>query len=292
MERRFPVISFVISEAFKNVWRSKFSGLLTILSMSFALFLVNIIATASKSLESVLGEFKNESPATIYFSKDYSEKNAQKVIKKIKLISQVKSVEFLSKEKALRIYDKKHRSDIKAILGENPLPHSAIIYLKKKQARHRDFIQLRNKIHNIDKKIEVTYQSTTILRLERYFSYFVKASLILTGIVIFVSIILVVNTIRLSIHDKRLIIRTMSLVGAKNIHIKMPFMLESIIQAILSFSVVYSVFYGLEYFLVHRFKFDLIFYPYQEYALLGLAVLMAMFGALISVRKYLKWNFR
>lgn len=286
------MIRFMIVEGFKSFFRAKFSNLLTIASVSLALCLVSIIAISSVSFESQLFRLKRETPMTLYFPNSTSEKSAKSIIQKIKEFEYISSVSFISKTKGMSNFDKLYNTDVKQIIGKNPLPHAAVIKLSKYDLSLKDFSTLKKKIKSIDTNINVIYNSRTFIKLERYIGYITKGSLALTGFVILISIILVINTIRLSIHDKRLIIRTMKLVGAKNRHIKSPFIFEAYLQGFISFGIVFGLIKYAEKLIAERFNYTLQYFEYQHIILCILAVLMTTTGARLSVRKYLKWDFK
>ena len=286
------MIRFMIVEGFKSFFRAKFSNLLAIMSISLALVLVSIIVTSSLTLESQLFRLKRETPMTIYFPQKMSQKKAVKIVEKIKDFKHVSNVEFISKEMGMKKFDTYYNTDVKKIIGKNPLPHAAAVKFSKYDLTLKDFNELRKKISSINSSIEVIFNSQTFIKLEKYIKYLTTASLIITGLVIVISVILVINTIRLSIHDKRLIIRTMKLVGAKNRHIKSPFIFEAYLQGIIAFGIVYGLIYYAGLFINERFNYQLQYYPYQHIALLVLSILMTTTGARLSVRKYLRWDFK
>lgn len=286
------MIRFMIVEGFKSFFRAKFSNLLAIVSISLALSLVSLIAIASVSFESQLFKLKRETPMTVYFPSEMNEKSAKHIIKKIKDFNNVATVQFVSKDDGISKFNTFYNTDVKKMIGNNPLPHSAVIKLSKYDLSLKDFSDLKKKIQSLNSSIEVIFNSQTFIKIERYIKYLTTASLALTGFVILISIILVINTIRLSIHDKRLIIRTMKLVGAKNRHIKSPFIFEAYLQGTIAFGIVYGLIYYSALMLQQKFDYTIQFYPYQHAALFLLSILMTTTGARLSVRKYLKWDFK
>jgi len=286
------MIRFMIVEGFKSFFRAKFSSLLTILSMVFALLLISIIAIGSVEVETQLLRLKRNTPVTIYFPLDMNESAAKKICANIRTFNGISQVNFVSKTDGIKTFNSMYNTDVKKILGKNPLPHSAVVKFSNVNITINDFTTLKTRVTKLNPNIDVIYNSEAFLKLEKYVRYLTNASLALTLFVIVVSVILMVNTIRLSIHDKRLIIRTMKLVGAKDRFIKSPFLFEGFLQSVIAFGIVLGLTYYLDKMIIQQFHYKIQFHKYHYYAIGLLSFLMTLLGTQISVRKYLKWNFR
>jgi len=120
------------------------------------------------------------------------------------------------------------------------------------------------------------------------------AGLVLGAIVILAAIFLVGNTIRLTIYARRLLIRTMKLVGATDAFVRRPFLVEGVLQGLIAGTVASGIVWGL-YRLMLRELPDLAIsyaFPHAEWALAGgivvAGVLLGWLGSFFAVRRFIK----
>jgi cell division transport system permease protein len=90
-----------------------------------------------------------------------------------------------------------------------------------------------NKIQESAGVDEVVYQGRLIEKIENFFQRFLKVLAIAAVIILFITVIIISNTIKLSVYAKRDLIRALKLIGATNTFVKLPFMIEAIIQSLI-----------------------------------------------------------
>lgn len=148
----------------------------------------------------------------------------------------VKDLRYISKEQASKIWEKENGTEFMEIMdGLNPFPASFNIRLKY------DWInsQSLEKVHQIleDQTIltvqDVTYPMAEIEQLRANTYGFIKFGLVIGAIVTLIAFYIINNTIRLAIYGKRLLIRTMQLIGATGRFIRWPFVRMGILQGML-----------------------------------------------------------
>ncbi|MCB0279820.1 MAG: permease-like cell division protein FtsX [Calditrichaeota bacterium] len=294
---------FSLSEGFKNLIRSRYTGLITTLSMIVSLLLVSSVATIAYSIRIKLKELQNQTTMMVFFDQNLSEKAASEISDKIAKFNLVKSVRFISKTEGLKEFYQKsggqNSEEVNKILGYNPLPHTAMIFIEDEQLDKTDFGELRKEINKLDSKAEIVVKTEEIQKRSRYIDYLIKGGSVVALVIITITIVLIFNTIRLSIHSKQTIITTMRLVGARDSLIKRPFVFEAILQSIFSAIVVAAItYFGIDWLNQHIDLIDtilgrsLIYHRFHFYALLVLAVAMAMIGSWFSIRKYLKFKIK
>ena len=146
-----------------------------------------------------------------------------------------KQVVYISRDSALKEHIAAIGEDPSEFLGYNPLSASLEVFLTSEYAS-TDSINsvILPRLQIFDGITNITYQKEMIELLNNNIN---KLSLILSLIalvMLFISIVLINNTIRLSIYSKRFIINTMQLVGAKNSFIRRPFVRRSIINSFIA----------------------------------------------------------
>lgn len=172
-----------------------------------------------------------------------------------------KEVVYISRDSALQEHIAAIGEDPSEFLGYNPLSASLEVFLKANYACNdsiNNVILPRLKI--FDGITDVTYQKDMISMLN---NNIYKLSLILSIIalvMLFISIVLINNTIRLSIYSKRFIINTMQLVGAKNSFIRRPFVRRSIVNSLIASILALALLVGSVYLLQTQIGVSIDFY--------------------------------
>jgi cell division transport system permease protein len=146
-----------------------------------------------------------------------------------------KKVDYISRDSALQELIIAIGEDPSEFLGYNPLSASLEVYLNAKYASV-DSIQnvILPKLQVFDGISEITYQKDMIDMLTNNINNISLILSLIALVLLFISIVLINNTIRLSIYSKRFIINTMQLVGATNSFIRRPFVLRSTINSIIA----------------------------------------------------------
>lgn len=222
----------------------------------------------------------------------------QKMIENEKYIRQT---DYVTREQARQIMQKELGEDSEALLGFNPFPASLDVYFKSDFVTIDSIENFKTRISKIPIVKEVAYQKVLLENLQRYIS--VSAIIIFTLMVIFlvVAIILINNTIRLTLYSRRFLIKSMQLVGATQGFIRRPFIIRSVTIGILGgliadVLVVALAFLVFRYYVIPNFASDMKFSDMLDYKVMAiLAIFLIIFGSLISglssfysVKKYLR----
>lgn len=150
--------------------------------------------------------------------------------KRLENTGYVKSSEYITREQAAKDLSKDLGEDFVKFLGYNPLPSSIEIQLKAAYANTDSIARIERKLLANNLVKEVVYQKSLIDQVN---SNIRKISLVLLSfsfILLVISIILINNTIKLSIYSRRFLIRSMQLVGATENFIRLPFVKRSIVH--------------------------------------------------------------
>lgn len=206
----------------------------------------------------------------------------------------VKSTEYITKEEASKRLADILGEDFVEFLGdeENPLLPSIDVRLNAAWANNDSLVIIEQFILQNENVKEVYYQKSLVHLINKNIR---KISLVLLGfslLLLLIAIALINNTIRLSVYSKRLIIRSMQLVGATQGFIRKPFLLRGIAQGILSALIALLLLTGImatlqqnipELTLITSNKLMLILYG----SVLILGVLVSGFSTFFAVSKYL-----
>ncbi len=294
----------IIKYGVQGFWRNGWLSTTTIFIMVLVLIVFAGLITFNFISKSVLQTVQDKIDISVYFNIDAPEDDILKIKKDLENLTEVKSVEYISRDKALAIFMERHQDDeliSKALekLEDNPLSASFNIkaYDPEEYTIIADYLDDESLKHLISR---VTYAQKAVVidRLTRIINTSEKIGFILTIFLAFVAIVVTFNTIRLAIYSSREEIEIMRLVGAPNSFIRGPFVIEGIIHgliaALLSVLVLIPIIYFItpyieifvpEINLWNYFISNLImFLGYQIF--FGIA--LGTVSSFIATRKYLK----
>ncbi len=214
----------------RRLQTSQFS---TVLSIALMLYVLGLLALLLLSANQISNNVKENIGLTVILSDSASTENINSIQNNISSKSFVKNVDYVSKDKAAELLKKDLGEDFVEFIGYNPLQASFEIKFKSHYA-NIDSIDLYKKELLKSKLIdEVIFQKPLIQEVEsniKKISYFLFG---FSAILLFISLALINNTIRLAVYSKRFLIRSMQLIGAKQSFIRKPFILQSFLQGII-----------------------------------------------------------
>lgn len=205
------------------------------ISISLVLFVIGLIVSLYLTTHYFTVKSKENISLSIILNDTISETDLSRLERYLNATEYTKQVVYISRDSALREHIAAIGEDPSEFLGYNPLSASLEVFLTSEYAS-TDSINsvILPRLQIFDGITNITYQKEMIELLNNNIN---KLSLILSLIalvMLFISIVLINNTIRLSIYSKRFIINTMQLVGAKNSFIRRPFVRRSIINSFIA----------------------------------------------------------
>ena len=225
---------YLVSEGLKNVWRHKMTTFTAVFSLFLALYFVGLLATAGENTRSILQYLRSKYKIEVFFKQNVDMKMAKKVSNSILEIKGVRSSTVINKDDAVRIFKDQFGEDILGILGYNPLPISAVVNLKRNSEELLNVTPIVNGIKRMEGVEEVRYQGHLIKKIERTYSRFMKVFPWVAMVFITVAILVIYNTVKLSIYSRKELINSLKLIGATKLFIQMPFIFEGLIDGILA----------------------------------------------------------
>jgi cell division transport system permease protein len=204
-------------------------------SISLVLFMIGLIASLYLTTHYLTIKSKENISLSIILNDTIEEADLSRLERYLTATDYTKKVDYISRDSALQELIIAIGEDPSEFLGYNPLSASLEVYLNAKYASV-DSIQnvILPKLQVFDGISEITYQKDMIDMLTNNINNISLILSLIALVLLFISIVLINNTIRLSIYSKRFIINTMQLVGAKNSFIRRPFVLRSTINSIIA----------------------------------------------------------
>ncbi len=268
---------------------------LVFISISIVLFLISSFTLIALNSEKIINDFKENIPVVV-FIKDQSNKiELSKFEKNLEINNTIKKFDFISKKDAANKLSEEIGEDFIDYLGYNPLYDSYDIFFTSDNVNNLFIDQLVEEFKNESFVEEVTYDAPLIDLINKNILILKQWSLIIGSIFLFISIILMNNTIRLSVYSNRLNIKTMQLVGATKFFIKKPFIithiklgvLSSIISSVLLVAILYYLnlnFFAIDFEKIKESVFITILFS------LGISVIISYFSTSIITGRYISSN--
>ena len=225
---------YLISEGFKNVWRHKMTTFTAVFSLFLALYFVGLLAIAGENTKSILQYLRSKYKIEVFFKQDIEYQSAKSISASILKIKGVRSSTVINKDDAVRIFKDQFGEDILAILGYNPLPISAVVNLKRKSDQLLDASPIVNEIKSLDGVEEVRYQGHLIKKIERTYAKIMKYFPFMAMVFVLVAVLVIYNTVKLSIFARKELINSLKLIGATKLFIQMPFIFEGLIDGFMA----------------------------------------------------------
>ena len=295
----FRLFGRSVRDAFKSVVRNFSLSIASISCISITLIVVAFSLVASTNVNNFTSLIEKDITIVAFLNNQINEKGIETFEKELSQIDNIASKEFKSKEQSKK--EMMEESDfLKSSMGEwsekeNPLKDSYLIKVKDINKIKETAAQIKD----LENVAVVDYGEGMIENLISAFSLIEKISIILVLILVFVTVFLIINTIKLTIFSRKREISIMRVVGASNFSIKTPFVIEGmIIGAIGAIIPIITIIYG--YLAIYNHFEGQLFSPliklikptpyiYQvSLAVLGLGILVGMIGSSRAVRKYLK----
>ena len=285
---------YLFSEGVKNIWRHKMTALTAMFSLFIALFIVGILATAGNNTYKVLHYLRSKYKVEIFFTQNISNEQAIGLIHKIKKVDGVRNATIIEKEDAVRIFKDQFGENIVELLGYNPLPVSAVVNIDRNRRDPLSIEPIIKKIKMIPNVEEIRYQGNLINKIERNYKKIVDYLPYLSSIVVIIAILIIYNTIKLSVYSRKDLIETLQLVGASSMFIKLPFIIEGIIigtiSAILVFPALFVSIKTINYFISNfsSIGMQINFDPFVLVWILMIVIVISLIGSYRAASRFLK----
>jgi cell division transport system permease protein len=277
-------------EAISGIRRAKLLSLLSISSITAALFLLGTFLLVTLNFMGAVNSFKGKFQIQAFLSDGTETKDINAVRRTLEEIEGVDQVSYLSKEAALNEFRQElgGASDFLEVLENNPLPRSFKITLDPDRQNPQAIARISEAVARLPGVEEVEYGKSWLVKLYRIGNLLVAIDLSLLVIVSAAVLIVVFNTIRLTLYARRQAIEIMRLVGATDGFIRRPFLLEGFLQGALGSLIGLFMLYGGWRLVSSQFGMLRFFTTRESGLLLGFGVLLGTIGSWGAVRIFLK----
>jgi cell division transport system permease protein len=270
----------------------------TVIGISLVLFMIGLVIGGMLGLKSIQTQAKENLQGDLFFRPELNAADIKQIELELSTWKEFKDVYFVSPDRAMDEFsgDTPTKHQILAIFEKsNPLPPTIGYRPKEEYASKQGMKILKNKILKAykDEIDEVNYDESSVEQVNLGFKQFVFLFLVVAALLIVVAVAMINNTIRLALYSKRFTIKTMQLVGATASFIRKPFIVQSILQGLVSalvgMAILLGLFYALNNFLDSiEIAFDLKTLLFLFAILLVLGIVITLVSTWFALNKYLR----
>jgi cell division transport system permease protein len=289
-------LGFFLAEAFKNLRLNLLMSVTAVTTTAVCILILGIGLLVDAHVEGIVGNVGQDVTITAFFPEDIDQERIDEVISSVESYPEVNESAYVSKEEALERFRETFadQPDIAGSISSDVLPASMEIQLKDSSDSSVVADRLREEGFQDD---EIRYPQQTVDRLNQITGYLVWGLRGATALFFVASVLLIFNTIRLSIFARRKEIEVMKLVGASDSFVRTPFVLEGLVQGLTGAIPAALLVVWVDSLFVGWAQQSLPFLPISSGAVNALIVLLFLLfvgalvgiaGSFFSVRRFLK----
>ncbi|HBT75175.1 TPA: hypothetical protein DEB29_04195 [Candidatus Wolfebacteria bacterium] len=297
-------LSRVIKYGLVGFWRNGWLSTATIAIVFLVLVGFGGLIMFNSLANIVLTDIQDKIDISVYFKTEAPEDRMLEVQRSLESLPEVKSVEYISRDKALETFREQHKDDetvSQALEAIDVNPLAASLNIKARELKDYEAIAgylEKDTFREITDKVSYTQNVGVIDRLKKIKSTVEQGGLLLIVFISLIAALIIFNTIRLAIYSNREELSVMRLVGASNFFIRGPYMVQGVVYGLIgsimsAVVVTLGVLYSSPY--VKIFVPDVNGWAYYLSNLMAIVAMQVIFGvglgvvsSYIAVRKYLR----
>jgi cell division transport system permease protein len=240
------VLPYFIREGLANLRRAAFSAVASTSAIAVALILIGVFGIVGYEAKVVSDTLREQaSRMEVFIEQEASEEEKKALHARIQTAPGVAATDFVSHEEAAEIFRREFGEGASAFEEPTFLPASIRIEMAPSHAHPDSMSQMASTVEQWRGADDVVLNRDLLVRVAQNRQLINAIGIALGSIVVLAALFLVANTIRLTIYARRLLIRTMKLVGATDRFVRRPFLVEGIVQGSLGGLVAGGVVWGL-----------------------------------------------
>jgi cell division transport system permease protein len=294
------MFGYLINEGFVNVFKNKKSTSGSLAIMCATMLIFGLFFVIIQNINNMIYKLEEKQGMQVFVVQSASTAQYEEIGSKLRALEGILEVKPVSKDDALTIMREKLGSSQGVMDGmelDNPFPASYVITLKDLSLAS----QVKDQINKWDNILEIKSRDETIMALVVIGNGVKIVSTIILIILVLISIFIISNTIKLTVHSRRKEISIMKYVGATDSFIRWPFIVEGIIIGIFS-AIISIIIVGFLYTIsmqkladatvIQNIGIELLTFKDMAGLIiavyLGIGIGIGALGSAISMRKYLK----
>lgn len=266
------------------------------ISVALVLFIIGTIfylmMNAAKATESILDNMK----IVVILKDDTSKERVQEIQKMVTKDNLVTKSDYISSEQAEKDFKAYLGEDFSLKLGNNPLPASISMHLNSKMETKESAAKVKTILKGVKEVDDILYQDSVMDSVVSNISSFKIILGVFSLALLFISFIMIDNTIRMAVLSKRFLIKTMLLIGATRGFIRRPFIKKAVMQSFWSTLIATLMLGGLIVGLKRSLpELEIVFENYQALLLIPLSMfviglVVCIVSTYAAVNRYMRLN--
>lgn len=246
----------------------------SVISISLVLLLVGVAAMLLVNARGVSDYFKENMQVTVMMKQTVSDEAAMEFQADLEKERFIRQTLFVSKEQGMREMADMLGDDFLDVFETSPIPVSIDVTLKADYVSADSLEMVRNEIAMSPIVDEVVYQSSLVDALNANLSRISAVLGIFIALLLFISFVLINNTVRLNVYARRFTIHTMKLVGATRSFIRAPFLVQAAFQGVFAAFIAIIALVVMMYFMRSEFQ--------QLFEIFRLDLLLTVIGIVLA----------
>jgi cell division transport system permease protein len=294
----FRLAGYFLKKALEHLLVNPFLSLVTLSTITLSLVIFGLFGLLYLSVHQFLNRWGDEFGVTVYLQETVSQGDAEKMRSELARWPEVDGVTYTSKAQALAWF----RSQLQEYAGildglkENPLPASLDLKLRPGQAAPGTVDQLLSRLKQRPGVAEVHYGQRWLARLRVFMEMVRLVGTTVGGLLLLATVLVVSNTVKLTFYARQAELEIMRLVGATDVFIKAPFLIEGLLHGLGGAVLACATLMLLSHLLLSHLHIplrlalapDAIVSPFLVVAFLGMGILVGFLGSAFSLRRFLR----
>lgn len=301
---RLNSLGYVIKQGFKNIWHNMMFSLASIATMIACISLFSLFVAVLMNLDSVVKNVEQEVGVTVLFDDGLPQEQIDLIGEQIRQYEGVVDVQFTSAEEAWDEFQKEYFADnpemAETFKDDNPLINSSSYTVQIDEIeKQNDLVAYIESLEGVSK---VNQSAAAVNTLSSFNTLVAYASMVIICILLVVSVFLISNTVTVGINVRKNEIAIMKWIGATDIFVRSPFIVEGVILgfvgAIIPLGVFYVIYEKVIGIILEKFSIlsslsdatvsvDALFHVLLPAGLI-MGVGIGLLGSVITVRKHLR----
>lgn len=228
-------LRYLTAEGFKNVWVNRLMSIASIGVLCACMLLMGVAILLTMNINRAVGNLQDQNVVMVYFADASSDAQVQTAIQKVKNLENVKEAVFVSKEEGMESLLEDMGEQYEELFAwaeeDGPfLPDGVRVSFHDLEQYDKTILQIKA-IENVDTVNDSSELTKTIVGARKVIN---MASIWIIGLLMITALVIISNTIRITMHNRKLEISIMKAVGATNNFIRIPFVIEGMILGLIS----------------------------------------------------------
>ena len=226
----------ILYSGFVNFWRNGLVSLASVLAITVSLYTIGALMIGSAFLNGIIDEIKTKVDISISFKSTADTNEIEALKKSLEALAEVKEVTLITREEEYEAFKQRHQDNALLLqsLDEVGNPFGARINVRALDpAQYESIANFLNNEEgslSVNRSIidQISFKKDIVDRLSRIIALIKRVGLVISTVMICLAIFATFNTITLAIYISREEISVMRLVGAGNVYVKGPFLVEGL----------------------------------------------------------------